>query len=288
MNFIGATPQPLPLVSGEIISGGGSTAFDPATIFGVSDVGGYWTTASLSDMKQSQAGTTAVTAADGTQPVGYVAEKSGKGSALQTKHDFGGRDPGDGTKRPILYASGGINYLNFDGVDDFLADTNYNDNLEGTRYTLNGTTGWTRMSVVRLITGTDNSGNPVFAPSGANFGDGFLKVSNTVGANGKLFMQAGTVGSNSGSSITGSGSTFFVVTEQFNGASSSLQIDGGAPVVSNVGTNNSGGLFIGCEIFGGYQRLDWVETLQIGRLLDVTTELNPLRTLFGSHIGKTI
>jgi hypothetical protein len=261
-------------------------AFDPSTIFGVSDVGGYWTTASLSDMKQLSNGTTAVTVADGSQVVGYVAEKSGKGLAARTLgHDFVGGP--DGTYRPTLNSSGGINYLAFDGSNDFLADTRTNDNTAGTRYVLPASTGWTRVSVLRTISGSDLSGNAIQASSGAGYDGGYLKISNTLGENGRLFMQAGVVGPKAPTSITGSGSTFFVVIEEFHGASSSIQVDNGSVITADAGSTNGGGIILGTGVFSGAGRMDWVETLVIGRLL-TTTEKNNLRTKFGADIGKTL
>jgi hypothetical protein len=266
------------------ISGG--AAFDPTTLFGVSDVGGYWTAASLSDMKSSYDGTGAITAADGTQVVGYVAEKSGKGTSLKAKHGFVGAT--DGVARPTLNSASGINYLSFDGSANRLADINYNDNSQGTQYTLNTSTGWTRVSVLRTISGADANGEILFAGSGASYDGGKLGLANTAGQEGRPTMRSTTTGPQAATSITGSGSTFFVVIEEFHGASSNIQVDAGAVITADTGTTNGSGLFIGCEIFsGGYSRLDWVETLQIGRLL-TATEKNNLRTLFGSHIGKSI
>lgn len=64
---------------------------------------------------QDSAGTTPVTAAG--QPVGRILDKSGRGNhATQA----------NASKKPILQQSGGLYYLQFDGVDDFLSTGSIN------------------------------------------------------------------------------------------------------------------------------------------------------------------
>ena len=85
--------------------------FSPASLFSNGEEGVWYDPSKLSSMKQFSDGT--VDAVIG-QPVGYIEDQSGNGNhAIQATL----------TKRPILREAGGLNYLDFDGVDDCLSIT---------------------------------------------------------------------------------------------------------------------------------------------------------------------
>jgi len=87
----------------------GGTRFTPAALFTGAN-GGWWDPSDLSTMFQDSAGTTPVTA--NNDPVGKILDKSGNGNHL-TQATAG--------KRPLYKTSGGLSWLEFDGVDDFLS-----------------------------------------------------------------------------------------------------------------------------------------------------------------------
>jgi hypothetical protein len=84
-------------------------AFSPLDLFGSGEEGAWYDPSDLSTVWQDAAGTTPATAGD---PVGRIDDKSGNGNhATQSTS----------TKRPTLQTSGGLYYLDFDGVDDAMA-----------------------------------------------------------------------------------------------------------------------------------------------------------------------
>ena len=83
-------------------------SFDPASLFVGGYAGGAWAM-TAANLRQSSAGTGAVVNGD---PVGYVMDLSGNGKHL-TQATSG--------KRPTYVESGGVCYLDFDGVDDTMA-----------------------------------------------------------------------------------------------------------------------------------------------------------------------
>jgi hypothetical protein len=87
-----------------------STGFDPASLFQGGTYKGYWLDISdISTLKQSIAGTTAVTA-DGDR-VGYVADKSGASGAAWVA-------AADTTTRPVYKTTGGKTFLSFTTTED--------------------------------------------------------------------------------------------------------------------------------------------------------------------------
>ena len=101
------TYQPIPAV-----------ALDPdaaiAALFGSGEVGAWYDPSDSSTVWQDAAGTTPATVGD---PVGRIDDKSGNGNhATQTTS----------AARPVLQQSGGLYYLDFDGVDDSLKTSTIN------------------------------------------------------------------------------------------------------------------------------------------------------------------
>lgn len=112
-------------------------------LFSAGEQGAWYDPSDLASLKQNSNGTTAVAVGD---PVGFVADKSGRGNnATQATS----------TKRPILrQAAGGYYYLEFDGVDDELAtawgvvpmpDESYGIYLAGTNVGGSGAWWWNNL-----------------------------------------------------------------------------------------------------------------------------------------------
>jgi len=93
---------------------GGSAPFDPASLFTGGYTGGWYDPSDLSTLWQDSARTTQVTA-DG-EPVGCIDDKSGNGNHL-TQSTSGAR--------PQYKTSGGLHWLEFDGIDDFMTNSGY-------------------------------------------------------------------------------------------------------------------------------------------------------------------
>lgn len=116
------------------MAGGGAPAFDPASLFASGEEGAWFEPSDLSTLFQNSDGTTAVSVGD---PVGYIANKSGNGNhATQAT----------AAARPTLQqTAGGLYYLDFDGVDDWLLATaigiTVNDAWEVVWGTSQGTSG---------------------------------------------------------------------------------------------------------------------------------------------------
>jgi hypothetical protein len=93
----------------QVASRGGVAAFSPLSLFASGEQGGWYDPSDLSTMFQLSTGTTAVAVND---PVGYIADKSGRGNHLTQANT---------ASRPVLRQdAGGKYYLEFDGVDDKL------------------------------------------------------------------------------------------------------------------------------------------------------------------------
>ena len=98
---------------GQVYISSGAAAFSPADLFASGEQGVWYDPSDMSTMFQDSAGTTPVTAAG--QPVGKLLDKSGRGNhATQAT----------AAKRPLLQTSGGLWWLEFDGVDDVLQTAN--------------------------------------------------------------------------------------------------------------------------------------------------------------------
>ena len=97
----------------------GSAVVDPDAViealFANSEQGAWYDPSDLTTMFQDRAGTTPVTA-DG-QTVGKILDKSGRGNHATAPND---------AARPLYKTSGGLHWLQFDGVDDSLSTENVN------------------------------------------------------------------------------------------------------------------------------------------------------------------
>jgi len=113
----GPPPAGTPLVGGIAVRADGTIyvsqsftqPFDPSDLFASGEQGVFFDPSDLSTMFQDSAGLTPVTA-DG-QPVGKILDKSGRGNHASQA---------TASKRPLYKTSGGLHWLQFDGVDDVL------------------------------------------------------------------------------------------------------------------------------------------------------------------------
>jgi hypothetical protein len=105
--YLGSTAISAAYLGGVQVFGGG---FDPASLFAAGEQGAWYDPSDITTLFQDSAGTTPVTAAG--QPVGRVLDKSGRGNhATQST----------AASRPTYQVTaGGLPYLSFDGVDDWL------------------------------------------------------------------------------------------------------------------------------------------------------------------------
>lgn len=83
--------------------------WSPLALFAASEQGAWYDPSDLSSMNTKHDGSGAVPAVG--DPVGYIADKSGRGNHAKQTTD---------TARPTLQLAAGRYYLQFDGVDDFL------------------------------------------------------------------------------------------------------------------------------------------------------------------------
>lgn len=86
------------------------SSFSPLALFAAGEQGAWYDPSDLSTLFQDSTGATPVTAAG--QPVGLIRDKSGRGNHASQVTD---------SSKPILRNTGNLWYLEFDGVDDFLA-----------------------------------------------------------------------------------------------------------------------------------------------------------------------
>ncbi|WP_027714898.1 hypothetical protein [Desulfuromonas sp. TF] len=85
-----------------------SGSWTPLSLFASGEQGVWYDPSDLSTLFQDAAGTTPAGVGD---PVGLMLDKSGNGNHASQETS---------SKKPILRLSGGLIYLEFDGVDDFL------------------------------------------------------------------------------------------------------------------------------------------------------------------------
>ncbi|MBS0371887.1 MAG: hypothetical protein JSS57_22110 [Proteobacteria bacterium] len=108
------TPVVQPLACTLTQAGAGGQSLDSAirALFASGEKGVWYDPSDLSSMFQDSAGTTPAVV---DQAVGYIADKSGNGNHAKQSIT---------ASKPILRLSGGLYYLQFDGVDDFLVTGN--------------------------------------------------------------------------------------------------------------------------------------------------------------------
>jgi hypothetical protein len=94
---------------GWLIKTGGGVSFTPSLLFASGEQGAWYDPSDLSTLFQDAAATVPVTA--DSQPVRRVNDKSGRGNHIIAPSD---------AARPLFRDSGGLRWLQFDGVEDYL------------------------------------------------------------------------------------------------------------------------------------------------------------------------
>lgn len=185
--------------------------FDPASLFAGGVQGGWWDPSDLTTMFQSgtRASPGAAVEIDG-DPVGLVLDKSGNNNDWLSS----------GGARPIYRTSGGLRWIEGDGVAQYM------------RATFTITQPWERVSGIQQITWTLND-----------------SIFSGVAANGGVLYQTPTsplLRMTSGVNLTLTQATLdpVVVTERHNGASSRGAINSGAYDTGDAGATLPGGITV--------------------------------------------
>lgn len=189
----------------------------PAKLFAASEAGAWYDPSDLSTLWQDTAGTTPVTA-DG-QSVARIDDKSGNGNHLTQA---------TASKRPVYRTAGGLHWLLFDGVDDFLRTSAFAAALaQPNHICLSGRHGLGPQ--VYLYDGIATSNRHAILESTATTGTAFQ-------------MFAGTI-----SADIPADAADHVYSALFNGAASNLRTDGVASAAVDAGTQSLTGLTLGAR-----------------------------------------
>jgi hypothetical protein len=203
---------------------GSNTAFNPDSLFTGGFQGAWYDFSDLSTMFQDSAGTIPVTA-DG-DPVGKILDNSGNGNhATQSTS----------SARPLYKTSGGLHWLEFDGVDDAL---------------VTGSINFTASDKITVFTGAEasSSSTKIFlelsAATGAFPGSFYITDSESVNNLGTYRMYGSIF---AGGNLTSAPPSLSVMTFAFDigGDSVSVRSNGSAAagnmsVGSDAGTGNFG------------------------------------------------
>lgn len=189
----------------------GPLGFNPASLFANGEEGAWYDPSDLTTVWQDAAGTTPATVGD---PVGRIDDKSGNGNhATQST----------ATARPTLQVSGGLYYLDFDGVDDWIRTTFSADQAQP--------------NTIATAFKFDISGShPEFLVDGSGIGrQAFYKSATVL----RMFADS-TIDDPSAAGVLER-----VALGHFNGASSLLRMDGVQVVSGNAGSSAWGGVTLG-------------------------------------------
>lgn len=193
-------------------------AFAIGDLFFGEEAGAWYDPSDLSTLFQDAAGTTPVTT--DSDPVGLMLDISGNGNHVSQAM---------ATKRPLYKTSGGLHWLEFDGIDDFL------------RATFTIAQPWERVSAFRQVSWT--SGSRMY--SGGNANNGILYQWPTTPT---LTLYSGADGPTLATLAVGADG---VVTERHSGASSRVALNNGSYATGNAGTSAAGGITIGANYDDG-------------------------------------
>jgi hypothetical protein len=196
---------------------GGASSFSPASLFAGGEQGGWYDPSDLSSMFQDTAGTTPAVV---DLAVARINDKSGRGNhATQAAS----------SSQPILRTSGGLYWLEVDGLDD---------QMQSASFSLAATS---MMSAAVRITSAGGSICNVYDFTGT--GSRQILGGTNAGASGGYRMFAGT---SLDSAASARNTSDHVLMGQFAGASSSLELDKTVLASGNAGTNAvSAGVLIG-------------------------------------------
>ncbi len=196
----------------SLTSNKGVGVFNPQSLFASGAMGAFVDPSDLTTLFQNTAGSTPVTAAP--DPTRRMNDKSGNNLQFLAPSD---------AARPILGKSGANYYLDTDGVNDYL------------RATFSLTQPWTRVTAIRQDAWTANS--RIYSSAGANVGE-FSQYTPSPGV--AISNSAAVQGG--GGALVGVNA---VITEQFNGVSSRISINGGPYTTGDVGAGSPDGWTIG-------------------------------------------
>jgi hypothetical protein len=230
------------------------------TLFAGGESGGWWDPSDLPTMWQT---TTQTTRAEVDGPVGRIEDKSGNGNHLLQASTGA---------RPTLREADGRYWLEFDGVDDFLAVT----------LASSITQPWERISGLRQLSWAANE--RIF--SGTTSTGDLYQFSGTPGL---ALYDGGSapVTPNNDLAVGDDG----VVSEIHDGADSTLTIDNGTPTTPGaaIGTTTVAGVNVGrrgasANLWANFR---WYGSLMIGREL-LAEERALVRQIMAEAAGVTL
>lgn len=240
-----------------IQGGGGTPAFDPATLFAGTQ-GGFWDVSDTSTLTKDRPpeGTYPTLVTADNDPIGRIADKSGNGNHLLY-------DTPNTGKRPLYKTNSGLPYAEFDGVDDWLRAT----------FTF-GTT-WERISAFQIL--SFPAGNEQY------FGD-VIANECVFGSGSNLVMFNGV---STGGTQAASTATDYVLTELWS-SSMQLRLDNGSfNSVANAAVN-PGGVTMGAKFTGGDNaNMRLYASFMINRALTSTERANVV-TYMAARQGRVL
>ena len=204
--------------------------FTPLNLFSTGEQGAWYDPSDITTLFQDDAGTVPVTATG--DPVGRMLDKSGNGHHA-TQATAG--------SRPIYRNSGGLSWLEFDGVDDFLATASINF------------TATDKMSAWAGVTKSSDAAATILFELSANInlnnGAFSITAPNSPAANYAARSKGTTLQDLIESPFSAPTTNTIFMTADISGASISGRVDGAAfgPLLASQGTGNYGNypLYIG-------------------------------------------
>lgn len=239
----------------SLVRGRGIPSWTPANLFLAGASGAWHDPSDLSTIWQDDAGTVAG-AVD--QPVGKLEDKSGNARHLTQA---------TAAKRPMLRLSGSTYYLEFDAVDDMLSAS------------FAFTQPYTRIGLIQQRTHTGKYlMDGAVSNSAALFQD---SPSPEIG----LFAGAAVSPVTADLALT----TWGVVTEIYDGASSKIAVDNNAYATGSPGTTGAGGITLGSQGGAGANFSD----LLLGDLVFIAgvmsdADIAATRTYMGNKAGLSL
>jgi hypothetical protein len=232
-----------------------SAAFTPVSLF-TGQAGALYDTSDMSTMFSDIAGTTPAVAGG---PVGKILDKSGNGNHAVAPVN---------ASRPILNAGG---YLTFDGVDDVL------------KALFTVTAPADRITALRPLTWSANK-NIYSDPANTSA----AMMLQQAGVTPDIYINSGL----NAAHVSPTLNTDIVLTERFNGASSSIQLNNAAAQTGSAGTNVPTGILIGARSADATAGFNCVNFRWFGTLMSCGTltagQIAAAKTYFGAKAGLSI
>lgn len=233
----------------------GTLSFNPTSLFS-GNTGGWWDASDSTTTFQDTAGT--VPAVANNDPVARINDKSGNGNNLLQA---------TAGKRPILKTSGGLWWLEFDGVSMSLtASFTYNDPAN-------------RIHAIQVIAWTINK----YVLDGVNVNNCAILMDTVTP---QLSCFAGLVAPSTTDCTVG---VNHVLSNVANGASSNIAVDNIAPTSGNSGAGTvKGGVSLGAAGNDtSFSNIRFYAGIDIGRVL-TAGESASCRTFFGAKAGLSL